>query len=465
MENSAVSDGLFHALREPDSAARSRAIWALVEIGAPALPGLLDLLSDLSTNTRTAATEALIWLGRACGELPAEATPLLVNGLRSTDLMLRANSAAALQWTSDRRAVAGLIRVLRDPYYAVRMYAMHALGKLRDPQALPHLIPLLCDPDPHVAKDAKFVLARFGQDAWRFVQAALLEQNAEYRLRGVHGLHALIVEQDEDRVLKEYCFGVLCSTLHDPAPTVRGLAAEYLESLGDPRAIPQLVSSLGHRPPGYPRLILGDPRERALASFGGEALPALQMMLASDQSACRVSAVRVLAQINDEAVQPLLLDALHDPDLGVVVMAIRALEVQHPESIAALADLLRHYDGTVRIEATKALQAVGGNEASKALVAAARDADLALRHAAVVSLGLLGDPQAVPVLVEALHDTRGDFPRPQLIARPHGAAETPLYGPICDAAADALTRIGTREALTAVEKWQLRRYFPLAGMD
>ncbi len=81
-----------------------------------------------------------------------------------------------------------------------------------------------------------------------------------------------------------------------------------------------------------------------------------------------------------------------------------------------------------------------GPAAVPGLAAALRDPDGNIRRGAAWALGEIGDPRAVPVLVAALADTSGDM--------------FGIGGRVCDVAADALLRIGSPEAKSAVEQWR-----------
>jgi HEAT repeat protein len=81
-----------------------------------------------------------------------------------------------------------------------------------------------------------------------------------------------------------------------------------------------------------------------------------------------------------------------------------------------------------------------GRVAVPGLLNALRDADGNVRRAAAWLLGKSGDPRGVPGLIELLPDTGGGM---------FGIGER-----VCDIAAEALERIGTPEALKAVERWR-----------
>ena len=80
-----------------------------------------------------------------------------------------------------------------------------------------------------------------------------------------------------------------------------------------------------------------------------------------------------------------------------------------------------------------------GAAAVPGLIRALRDPDGAVRRAAAWALGEIGDQRAVPWLIERLNDAEGGL---------MGVGER-----VCDIAAEALERIGTAEALAAIEEW------------
>jgi HEAT repeat protein len=81
-----------------------------------------------------------------------------------------------------------------------------------------------------------------------------------------------------------------------------------------------------------------------------------------------------------------------------------------------------------------------GSQAVSGLVSALADPDGNVRRGAIWTLGQIGDARAVPFLIEMLDDPAGDM---------FGIGER-----VCDAAAEALERIGTEEALATVRAWR-----------
>lgn len=75
-----------------------------------------------------------------------------------------------------------------------------------------------------------------------------------------------------------------------------------------------------------------------------------------------------------------------------------------------------------------------------ALLAALNDPDGAVRRASAWALGQIGDAQAVAGLAGLLDDLEGGM---------FGVGDR-----VCDIAAEALQRIGTPEAMSALSQWQ-----------
>lgn len=85
-----------------------------------------------------------------------------------------------------------------------------------------------------------------------------------------------------------------------------------------------------------------------------------------------------------------------------------------------------------------------GSPAVPGLLSVLSDPDGNVRRGAVWALGQIGDERAVPWLIGALDDTSGGL--------------LGLDERVCDIAAESLVRIGTPEALDAVEAWRAARF-------
>jgi HEAT repeat protein len=127
--------------RDSDQRNRRAAARALAQIADPrATPVLVRLLKDDSVGVRLAAVTGL---GEIGDPQNAEA---IAPFLDDPDGQVRHAAAVALAKVGDRRTVKLLLTVLRDPDHclaASRVGAAEAIGRLRDPAAVPALIEAL----------------------------------------------------------------------------------------------------------------------------------------------------------------------------------------------------------------------------------------------------------------------------------------------------------------------------------
>lgn len=144
MDNPSIQD-LVRALKNENSFTRKQAIKSLEKIGDKSVvPALIDiLLLDPSSVVRHAA------------------------------------ALAFQRKLSDRRAVAALIKALKDPALYVRGAAAAALGTIKDESAVPALIEALQDKEPHVRWAAIAPLAEIGDPAAIPAISELLDTSGE----------------------------------------------------------------------------------------------------------------------------------------------------------------------------------------------------------------------------------------------------------------------------------------------
>jgi HEAT repeat protein len=107
--------------------------WALLQIGAPALPRLLPRLTSDSERSRGGAVQLVGLLGG-----PGEAAQI-EDRLRDTSAMVRAQAARALGRIGGRRNLPALRQATWDRIPMVREAAADALGQLRDRESVPLL--------------------------------------------------------------------------------------------------------------------------------------------------------------------------------------------------------------------------------------------------------------------------------------------------------------------------------------
>lgn len=85
---------------------------------------------------------------------------------RDPDRFIRCRALSALSYVRDpqqrKEAIFIALERLKDEEWVVRVYALRALGLLGATDAVPHILPLLNDPQPEVREEAKKTLQMLG---------------------------------------------------------------------------------------------------------------------------------------------------------------------------------------------------------------------------------------------------------------------------------------------------------------
>ena len=160
LEIDALIQKILLPLEHPDHVP---AIEALADIGAPAVPAVLELLDHENTRVRVSA----IFIFHQMGSPAAGAVPVLNELFLDTDEPLRCDIAGALGQIRALTSVPVLIQVLDDIDPIIRDCAAHTLGMIGEPAsaAVPALTAALNDPDEEVRYSAAFALGQMGPAA------------------------------------------------------------------------------------------------------------------------------------------------------------------------------------------------------------------------------------------------------------------------------------------------------------
>ncbi|HEX3052586.1 MAG TPA: HEAT repeat domain-containing protein [Aggregatilineaceae bacterium] len=200
---------------------------ALVAIGKPCIPILMDAMSDDDARIRLIIIEVL-------GQLnSAEALPAFTEALRDPEWRVRWRAADAIGKLGDPAAVPDLLQILRDMTKDVRIAAAWSLGQIRSAEAVPGLIKLLSDRDWRVRWAAAEALWTIGEEAAAPLITVLTERD-EY------------IRRAASRTLAEIgvpAIPVLIEALSHTNWDVRCAACAALEQIGD-AAIPALLDTL-----------------------------------------------------------------------------------------------------------------------------------------------------------------------------------------------------------------------------
>ena len=134
---------------------------------------------------------------------------------------------------------------------------------------------------------------------------------------------------------------------------------------------------------------------------------ALGLNLTSDDVEARRTAAYELGQSRDPQAAARLLAALDDADLYVKTYAIQSLAtLKAKDAVAPCCALLRSdAPPLVLVNAIKALATIGDPAAVPALIEATRHENAFVRHDAAWALGEFADPRAIPALEALLADT------------------------------------------------------------
>ncbi len=161
--------------------------------------------------------------------------------------------------------------------------------------------------------------------------------------------------------------------------------------------------------------------------------------LHSQNGQTRAEVAETLGTMGSVNAVPALIKALHDSSNYVQQSAATALgRIGDPSAVSALAGTLYDRDLMVRIAVANALEQFGSSalEAMPHLIRVLQYWEPpSLQEAVVRALGAIGDDSCVPALVNALNFSKDDTANPP------------------EAAARALLRMGTPEALAAVNQW------------
>ncbi len=374
-------------LRESEPlAVRLAAAGALGRLRRPeAVPALTALLHGREPALRLQAASALGDIG---GERAASA---LLPLLRDADAALVGATVQALAKMKSPAAVAPLLAALQRPDWRVRAAVAQRLGEWDDPRIPPALADALNDASALTRFYARQALLKLGA-----APPALLAALDQRGQRGWYGAYAVL-----QGLAPESARAELLRRLGSPDPAGRAVAAALLRSYRDADTLDALLRQLDEETRFPARWWL----TRAIAEFGEAARAGLAKRARSKNPRLRADALRALGGLPpDQESRDLLREALADADAQVRSAALEALG--HIGDAAALSPLLARRAGGFAVapdELIDALLACG--EAGRAVLRrAVAESDAAVRALLLQRLGEDGQPDALPLLLDALRD-------------------------------------------------------------
>ena len=269
----------------PRASMRPNIARALGDIGAPAVPALLELLADADPDFRKMSTIAFTEMGKEInddfdepldiGDEVEPAVSGLIHALVDEDADVQSGAVNALAAFGDE-AIAPLIQALDDGEVARRANAAKALGRIEPP-----------------AEDAVPALA-----------GALGDDHPEVRLNAIEAL--LVMETAASQAAP----AIAERLVHDDDPKVRKVAADALGRFRDLSAIPTLIEAIGDDDSHVRRLAA-----QSLYYLGDASIPAVVEALGHENDVIRGNAETFVLAVSTEAraqVTKALRDALDD---------------------------------------------------------------------------------------------------------------------------------------------------------
>lgn len=323
--------------------------------------------------------------------------------LENNDPLVRSYSARTLGKLACKGPGATLTALLNDPDLRVSVNAARALGDLKDGNAVRPLATVLTKhPSPHARATAAEALGKIdekdGKDA---LMQGLLDKSAMVRIQSIRAL-ALVLGQESE---------MFCDQMRRDGE--RLVRAEAIRCYG--------VAGLTKRASQLDETARTD-----------------------KDPLMRASAVNALGQLDDDAVQPMLLPPLRDADFTVATAAVEAIGVQ--EYKAGASAVMEAYRARperefvdVQLEAVRVLGDLGAVQAQPLLVEATSHEDVRVRVAAVESLKKLNLPAPELPSERTFHEAAFDPARKKQLAPPlgtrhavigtrHGNIEVELFG-------------------------------------
>ncbi|MBX7220269.1 MAG: HEAT repeat domain-containing protein [Blastocatellia bacterium] len=392
MGNTSQIPAMVELLRDSEPQVRRAAVEALKSLkDTRAVEGLMTALRDNDIGVRAGAAEALGEIG------DARATQPLLTALRnSANTSISTEIATALAKLKSNQAVPLLLDGLRNPSWTVRAQIARVLGEFQDTRAVPPLVEALEDNSAVVRYYARQSLAHIGVSS----PEGLLRLFTKNEGRARYGSMEVIRLTHLTATVP-----TLLTALSDVRLPIRAMAAYVLGNLKDEKAIPALAQALEIEDRFTVRWWLA----YALGNSGEPARPILLKLANHKKPRVRQDALRALGFLPpDEAAHTVLLAALQDKDDTTRGAAVEALgRSQDTAAIGVLTGFLKspnHAEAPVErprpdLVITALFQM--GTPGKKALLESAPQLDAGVRSQVLHVLGADGDPEMLPLLLEA----------------------------------------------------------------
>lgn len=380
------------------------ALDALAEIGAEATPPLIEALKS---NDISNPTLALVELGSK----PAsdQVITLLIQALQHSDWTIRKSAALALGSIGSKAAIPALVNIAPSRWGDDSGTALGQIGfkvilnKKRVPykeeeeaSIVPALAAAIQDEDWQIRVVAAAALGLTSEAAIRFLDSSLRDQDWRVRSTAATALGKLY----SDKTIHS-----LAIALQDNDWQVRRNAVYAIER--SDKTVPILLGLLNDNNE--------DVRLGAAIKLGGESDLAVPILINALQhnkdAATRHDALNSLGNSDSEAAVLAIVQALQDENAMIRDQAVFNLSVSLDKYsqivktvvISALIDSLKDESAEVRRSAAFALDKAD-EAAVPELIEASQDQDERVRSVAIEALGKIGSQSAMSAITAALQD-------------------------------------------------------------
>jgi HEAT repeat protein len=278
-----------------------------------------------------------------------------------------------------------------------RVWLLRQLERIGREEAVPQVAAMLTDGNANVRESARRALQKNpAKDANAALQKALGSADTAWRAAL---LNALGQRRDPSNL---NILVQACATDNDD---VRMAALVGLANLADKSAAAPIVSAMAKGGPRAQRLAADCYLRLAetLAAAGDKAAAlSLYKNMLSREGHLKCAALIGIGRCGSASDLPTLLDALADQDVKVRGACVEAFSLfQGEEATAALVARMQTPNPKTKLAVLQALARRGRKTTMPVFMAAAQDADGAVRVAAIVGLGTVGNADTVPLLLKA----------------------------------------------------------------
>jgi len=450
--NSKIPQGvtvLLRALGDDRWRVRKAASDALVKYGEAVIAPLQQVLKI------TEDEDISFWAIKTLGKLGPKAQRFLLEALRNGDKRTRYVIAAALGESGDKRVIRVLIESLADPDWTIRKSATMALAEIGD-NAVEMMLEYLRGPNEDIRDGCLRALVKTGNNGLQKLFDEIIRMDDNHRFlirRSIVKIGSRVVEP-------------LMRLFKLKNPEILAFSASALGEIGNPRAVPVLVSGLSHEDWNVRRS-----SAYALTEIGERGVDKIAEALKDGNDDVRYWVTRILESIGEPGV-PFLVKALKDANREIRFFAAKALGTSFDTTVARslinslndeiwsvrkaaadsicrlenlnIDDVLRHIasdnenirywvsqiiarvgerflpriieamrkgDAELRLYACQAAGMFSSSDLIDPLIGALRDDSEWVRTYAAISLGRTGDPRAIIPLIRSFSDRNSDVHR------------------------------------------------------